>query len=525
MKQGETMNHDQQQSSSKHHLGFESIALVASLALAALLMLPAAALGQTTGPTPTPPATTAPTNVASPTTQATSQATAAPTTMPNPSVSLSTSSGQPGASITVNGGGFQGGETVDVTMNGQNVGSPTVTSGGIFSLSFTVPQLAAGQYAVAATGRASGKTAASSFTINEGSATLSFNPAQAAPGTSLTVTGAGFRAGESVTLSFNGPTVATTTADTGGNVVWTFTVPASLGAGQYGVTATGVSSGIAANATYTLTAGVTAVPTTAPTAGPTAMPTATPVPTPNPNAAANAPTIVHDNRYFSQTGFRIDDDNVWNFFQQYGGVETFGYPTSRMMTFLGCPVQMFQRQIIQVCQGQGAALINMLDPEIFPYTTVNGSTFPGADTTLKNNTPQVGSPTYATDMANFVQQNVPNTFSGQPVNFQQHFDATGGLTIWGAPISQPAPDPANASFIYQRFQRGIMHYIAGTGTESILLADYFKDILMGQNVPSDLKSQSQESKYFGQYCPGQAQWLCRPNELPATDLTYAFVQG
>jgi hypothetical protein len=196
-----------------------------------------------------------------------------------------------------------------------------------------------------------------------------------------------------------------------------------------------------------------------------------------------------------------------------------------MMTFLGCPVQMFQRQIIQVCQGQGAALINMLDPEIFPYTTVNGSTFPAADATLKNNTPQVSSPTYGVDILNFINQNVPDSFSGQPVNFLQHFNSTGGLTIWGAPISQPAPDPANGNFIYQRFQRGIMHYIAGTGTESILLADYLKDILMGQNVPADLQAQSSESRYYGQYCPGNAMWLCRANDLPGTDLTFAFVQG
>jgi hypothetical protein len=520
------VNNDQQRSSSNRHLGLGSLALVASLGLAALLMLPAAALGQTNGPTPTPGPTGAPTTAASPTAvsstgQPTSQATAAPTTAANPSVSLSTSSGAPGTSITANGGGFQNGETVDVTMNGQNVGSPTATGSGTFSLSFNVPQLAAGQYAVAATGRSSGKTAATSFTINAGSATLSFNPTQAAPGASLTVNGSGFRAGESVTLSFNGPTVATATADTGGNVVWTFTIPATLAAGQYGVTATGASSGFVANATYTLAAGGTPVATTGPTAAPTVSPTATPAPGTNPNA----PAMVHDDRYFSQTGFRIDNDEIWNFFQQYGAVETFGYPTSRMMTFLGCPVQMFQRQIIQVCQGQGAALINMLDPEIFPYTTVNGSTFPSPDTTLKNNTPQVGSPTYATDIATFVQQNVPNTFSGQSVNFQQHFNATGGLTIWGAPISQPAPDPANPNFIYQRFQRGIMHYIGGIGTESILLADYFKAILMGQNVPADLQSQSQESKYYAQYCPGQAQWLCRPNDLPATDLTFAFVQG
>jgi hypothetical protein len=186
---------------------------------------------------------------------------------------------------------------------------------------------------------------------------------------------------------------------------------------------------------------------------------------------------------------------------------------------------MFQRQIIQVCQGQGAALINMLDPEIFPYTKVNGSTFPGPDATLKNNTPPVSSPTYSVDILNFINQNVPDASGGQPVNFLQHFNSTGGLVIWGAPISQPAPDPANGNFVYQRFQRGIMHYIAGTGTESILLADYLKGILMNQNVPTDLATQSRESRYFNQYCPGQTQWLCRANELPATDLTFAFEKG
>jgi hypothetical protein len=235
--------------------------------------------------------------------------------------------------------------------------------------------------------------------------------------------------------------------------------------------------------------------------------------------------MAHDDRYFSQTGFRIDNDDVWGFFNQYGGIGTFGYPTSRMMTFIGCPVQMFQRQIIQVCQGQGAALINMLDPEIFPYTKVNGSVFPGPDPTLKNNTPQVGSPSYSTDILTFINQNVPDTFSGQPVGFLQHFNTTGGLVIWGAPISQPAPDPSNGNFVYQRFQRGIMHFMAGTGTESILLADYLKGILMNQNVPSDLADQSRESRYFNQYCPGQTAWLCRANDLPATDLTFAFVQG
>jgi hypothetical protein len=235
--------------------------------------------------------------------------------------------------------------------------------------------------------------------------------------------------------------------------------------------------------------------------------------------------VAHDDRYFSQTGYRIDNDDVWSFFQQYGAVGTFGYPTSRMMTFLGCPVQMFQRHIVQDCAGQGAALINLLDPEIFPYTQVNGSTFPAPDVTLKNNTPQVGTPTYAEDINNFIQGSVPDQFNGAQVNFLQTFNALGGLTIWGAPISKPAPDPSNSNFIYQRFQRGVMHYIAGTGTESVLLADYLKAIIMNENVPPDLLQQSRETRYFNHYCPGQTMSLCRSDELPGTDLTFAFVNG
>jgi hypothetical protein len=48
---------------------------------------------------------------------------------------------------------------------------------------------------------------------------------------------------------------------------------------------------------------------------------------------------------------------------------------------------------------------------------------------------------------------------------------------------------------------------------------------MNQNVPADLLQQSRESRFFTQYCPGQAMGLCRPNELGGTDLRYAFVNG
>ena len=484
-------------------------ALVLLFALAALMVMPpTAAFGQGNGTlTPTPGAVTA--------TQ-----TPQPTATTAPGLTMSPASALAGAQVTANGRGFKATEIVDVTFNGQSVGTPQASDSGTFALTFSVPTVNPGQYAVLATGRASGSSATGAFTVNQGAAALTFSVPQAPAGTPLTVNGTGFKPGETVQFWYNGASVGTATADTNGAVQVTFTMPTNINPGAYDLTATGETSGSTVTVQYTLLA---ASATPAPTAAPTAQPTATPAPATQP--APNAPAMVHDERYFSQTGYRIDDDQIWAFFQQYGGTSAFGFPVSRMVTMQGCPVQMFQRQIIQVCPGAGVALINMLDPEWFPYTQVNGSTFPGPDATMKANTPPVSSPTYSTDIVNFVDANVPDTFNGQPVNFLQTFNALGGLTIWGAPISQPAPEPTNPNFIYQRFQRGIMHFIAGQGTQSILLADYLKAIIMNQNVPPDLLAQSRESKWFNQYCPGQAQWLCRPADLPATDLTFAFVQG
>jgi hypothetical protein len=483
-----------------------AVALSVGLLMATLLILPATALGQATpGPTP----------AVGPTTQATTAPAAAP------ALALSPTAGLPGAPIAANGSGYKPTELVELSFSDQPIGTQTVNAGGTFSFPFKVPDMVPGQFTVRAHGRNSDLASTATFTISAPGLALAFSAPQAAPGTSLTIMASGFQPGEDVAVAFNGPQVGMPMADVRGELSVIFTVPA-LAPGAYVVEATGQTSKLDVTANYTVIAGAAPVATAAPTAAPGAA--ATPVPAPAP-AGAPAPAIAHDDRYFGQTGYRIDDDNVWAFYNQYGGLSTFGYPVSRMMSFLGCPVQMFQRQIIQVCPGSGAALINMLDPEIFPYTQVNGSTFPAADPTLKANTPPVSSPSYSADISSFVQTNVPDTFSGQPVNFQQTFNTLGGLTIWGAPISNPQPDPSNGNFIYQRFQRGVMHYTVGVGTQSILLADYLKAIIMNQNVPTDLANQARETRFFNQYCPTNTLSLCRPGDLPGTDLTYAFVNG
>ncbi|HEX8967428.1 MAG TPA: hypothetical protein VF937_06090 [Chloroflexota bacterium] len=259
--------------------------------------------------------------------------------------------------------------------------------------------------------------------------------------------------------------------------------------------------------------------------------------------APASPAVTRDQRYFAQTGFRIDNDTMWSYFQARGQVDIFGFPISRTFTLLGCQTQMFQRQIMQVCADGQARLMNILDPDLFPYTHVNGSTFPAPDPAIKQATPPTSDPAYAARIIDFVHTTAPDQALGQPVEFGQKFfntlgPATAGsagtgvvplldLEVWGAPISKPTQDPANHGFIYQRFQRGIMHYIAAQQTtQTILVADYLKQILMNApGLPADLTQEAKGSRYAGQYCPQKPGWLCRAADLPATDLTFAFESG
>jgi hypothetical protein len=242
------------------------------------------------------------------------------------------------------------------------------------------------------------------------------------------------------------------------------------------------------------------------------------------------PPLAHDERYFSQTGFRVDDDAIWDYFRARGRVDVFGLPVSRSFVLLGCRAQIFQRQVAQVCAGQPAGLMNLLDPDIFPYDHVNGSVLPAPDADLKARTPVPSSPGYGAAILDFVKTNAPDVLDAQPVGFSKTFFGVDNplinLEVWGAPISRPMRDPTNAGFVYQRFQRGVMHFDATIGrTQALLLADYVKAIVRGRDLPADLAEQARGSKYLGQYCPDSPHWVCRPAELPATDLTFAFETG
>lgn len=242
-----------------------------------------------------------------------------------------------------------------------------------------------------------------------------------------------------------------------------------------------------------------------------------------------------DPTYFPATGYRIGEQAIWSYFQSRGGSDTFGYPVSRTFRLQSFPVQIFQRHVLQIWPGGTVRPLNLLDPDILPITTINFSTFPPHDPAVATAAPTPDTPNYGAAVMQHLQTYVPNTWQGQPVNFLQTYLAAapasaGGarpllaLEVWGFPTSRPMRDPNNANFIYQRFQRGILHYDATTGvTRGILLGDAFKDVLLGQG-PADLQAQLQGSRFFQQYCPEQPGWLCRPAALPQTDLSFAFEQ-
>jgi polysaccharide biosynthesis protein PslG len=262
-------------------------------------------------------------------------------------------------------------------------------------------------------------------------------------------------------------------------------------------------------------------------------------------APSSAGAQAVDERFFAQTGYRVDTDAFWSFFQARGGVRTFGYPVSRTFKLDGFPVQIFQRIVVQQQPDGSVATLNLLDPGLMPYTRINGSTFPAPDPMVVSQTPSVTDPDYATKIIQFTEDNAPDTFNGNQVNYFQTFSSTVSyedafpngdgpeslvpllnLQIWGAPTSKPAADPNNSNFIYQRFQRGIMHYDKTCGcTQGLLLADYLKAILTGQNLPPDLEVQARTSKYYRQFAPGLPLGIARPAELVGSDLSGAFTTG
>ncbi|MGE5618472.1 MAG: N-acetylmuramoyl-L-alanine amidase [Sphingomonadaceae bacterium] len=282
-------------------------------------------------------------------------------------------------------------------------------------------------------------------------------------------------------------------------------------------------------------------PTLAPSGGsPTPAPTPT-QPTPQPQAQQ---VSTKDPLYFEETGFRVANEQFWNYFNRRGGVRTFGYPISKEFLLFGFRVQLFQRLIMQLNPDGSVSTMNLLDEGLMPYTRINYSTFPAPDGGMAAAAPKPGTDEYLAKLMGFVKEKAPDQWENLPVNFWKTFNDTVryeeaypdkgmdpgimpaiNLELWGAPTSAPAYDPNNKNFVYLRFQRGIMHYDKTNGTtQGLLLGDYLKSIITGVNLPPDLEEQAKGSRFYRQYNPMAANGLNRPDELPGTDMRGAFAR-
>ncbi|MBM3941721.1 MAG: hypothetical protein FJ316_02115 [SAR202 cluster bacterium] len=176
-------------------------------------------------------------------------------------ITLSRPSGPPGSSITVTGTGFGANESgIVITYDGTPVASGiAANSVGAWTGSFSVPVSAAGSHVVRAFGGVGGggSSGDASFTA---SPTITLSKSSGAPGTSITVNGAGFGANErSISLTFDGVQIASgINANAQGSWVTTINIPGS-GSGAHTIAATGSSSSqsTGVDAPFTVGSGLT----------------------------------------------------------------------------------------------------------------------------------------------------------------------------------------------------------------------------------------------------------------------------
>ncbi|MBI4303928.1 MAG: hypothetical protein HY665_06280 [Chloroflexi bacterium] len=143
------------------------------------------------------------------------------------SISVSPTQGTTGTTVTVNGVGFSASRTVTISYDASTVTTAITNSVGSFTATFAVPASTAGTHTVAASDGIF--SLSTTFSVVP---TITITPAQGVVGTSVSVSGTAFFGSQTVTITYDGATVATTpttiTSSTVGSFTATFNVPAGL---------------------------------------------------------------------------------------------------------------------------------------------------------------------------------------------------------------------------------------------------------------------------------------------------------
>jgi hypothetical protein len=185
--------------------------------------------------------------------------------------------------------------------------------------------------------------------------------------------------------------------------------------------------------------------------------------------------------------YDITDPAIQDFYDAHGGAAVFGDPISREFTLVGTPVQIFQNTVLRIVPDGSVQVLQLTDPSLMPYTHIDGLTVPAADPSVTFVAPTTDQPNYNARLEGFLQGIVAP-------QIQPYYDPD----VWGLPTSFAVPDPNNPSFLYQRFENGILFYDATSGTVRALpLGQYFKAILTRQGLPPDLAADAASSPFLG----------------------------
>lgn len=170
----------------------------------------------------------------------------------NPSITISTSSGNVGDSITINGTAFKPSSTITLIWDGADTSTTTTSSStGTFSLPFTIPEDVYGSHTIGAHDADNNSAPTKTFTI---SPKINISSSSGPVGTQITVSGNGFDGSSTITLTWDGTDTSRTTSSNaaGSFSSLSYTIPTTTG-GAHNINTHDSAGHTAANVVFTIT--------------------------------------------------------------------------------------------------------------------------------------------------------------------------------------------------------------------------------------------------------------------------------
>jgi hypothetical protein len=169
-------------------------------------------------------------------------------------LAIAPATGEPGIGLAAQAGGFAPFESVDLVAYASApvvIGTATANANGKVTLTGRLPQTPFGACGLQAIGQSSGTVVSGLISVRPRSSAA---PATGSIGTSVTLAGFGFKAGETVNVAWSNPATAlgAATANKNGTISLQFAIPSTATPGTATLTATGQKTGASSAAQITV---------------------------------------------------------------------------------------------------------------------------------------------------------------------------------------------------------------------------------------------------------------------------------